>query len=217
MRFLQRLAKPSILEEKEEIWRKNFVDSSKKRPDNSKYAHAQIRDTLNSMSFHKCFYCERRLKGVAQEIDHFIEVAERRDLAYDWDNLYLACDNCNNKLPNRTISTTDALDPCRDTDEIIEECLTFEKGSIQAKSGSQKGLRTIQKYKLDSEQLDHVRTRQLQLFYEVLIEIQKRMIVEQRQSMSEQEKEALLSFENPDRPFSLMFKILLEKYPNLTA
>jgi hypothetical protein len=70
---------------------------------------------------------------------------------------------------------------------------------------------------LDSEQLDHVRTRQLQLFYEVLIEMQKRMIAQHRQSMSEQEKEALLSFKNPDRPFSLMFKVLLDKYPYMTS
>ncbi|MFP4342947.1 MAG: HNH endonuclease, partial [Cyclobacteriaceae bacterium] len=120
------MPKPGILEEKEETWRESFVNSDKKRPDNNKYAHLQIRNTLNSMSFYKCFYCERKLKGVAQEIDHFIEVAERRDLAYDWENLYLACDNCNNKLPNRSISVTEVLDPCRDKDEVIQEHLTFE-------------------------------------------------------------------------------------------
>ncbi len=217
MRFIKRLPKPSILEEKEEAWRNSFVSSDKKRPDNSKYAHTQIRDTLNSMSFHKCFYCERKLKGVAQEIDHFIEVAERRDLAYDWDNLYLACDNCNNKLPNRSISVTDALDPCRDEDEKIQDHLTFEKETIRAKNGSTIGLITIQKYRLSDDHLDYVRRGELQLFYELLISIQQRMIAQQRQSMNEKEKETLLGFKNPDRPFSLMFKVLLERYPNLTT
>ncbi|MFP4092075.1 MAG: HNH endonuclease [Cyclobacteriaceae bacterium] len=216
MRSLHRLPKPGILEEKEETWRESFVNSDKKRPDNNKYAHLQIRNTLNSMSFYKCFYCERKLKGVAQEIDHFIEVAERRDLAYDWENLYLACDNCNNKLPNRSISVTEVLDPCRDKDEDIQEHLTFEDEIIRGKNGSEKGLATIQKYRLGSEQLDMARLKEIKNFHKLLILIQKNIYNEKR-SINQIEKEALLSFKNPDRPFSLMFKVLLEKHPHVIS
>ncbi|MEK6476255.1 HNH endonuclease [Catalinimonas sp. 4WD22] len=214
MRFIQRLPKPDILERKEESWRERFVNSDNPRPSNKQYAHQQIRDRLNTMSFHKCFYCERKLKDVPQEVDHFIEVAERKDLAFDWDNLYLACDNCNNKKNNLHIPVTEALDPCRDSDDIIQEHLIFEDEIIRTKNGSQLGLRTIQKFKLNSDQLDKVRLTQIKYFEQLLSKILIAMHQEAR-GILEQEKEALLSFKNPDRPFSLMFKVMLDKYSNL--
>jgi uncharacterized protein (TIGR02646 family) len=101
MRYLERLSKPAILEQKEMEWVAAFlVSPEKKRPDNSKYGHKSIREQLNSMSFHKCFYCECKLKGIPSEIDHYVEVAERRDLAFAWENLFMACTNCNNKIGN---------------------------------------------------------------------------------------------------------------------
>ena len=209
MRYIERIAKPEILERKADTWRDAFVGSDKKRPDNNKYAHRQVRESLNTMSFHKCFYCERKLKDIPEEIDHFIEVAERKELAYEWENLYLACDNCNNKLPNRTISVTTALNPCYHPDAEIQQHLTFENEIIRAKNDSDLGRSTIQKYKLDSDQLDLVRLRAIQQFHKVLIRIQNNMIREGR-TISEREKEMLLSFQQKDRSFSLMFAVLLD-------
>ena len=212
MRYIERIAKPKILEQKADTWRDAFVASDRKRPDNNKYAHRQVRDSLNAMSFHKCFYCERKLKDIPEEIDHFIEVAERKELAYDWENLYLACDNCNNKLPNRTIPVDTALNPCHHPDKEIQQHLTFEDEIIRAKNDSDIGRSTIQKYKPDSDQLDLVRLRAIQQFHKVLIRIQKNMNKEGRM-MSEREKEILLSFQQKDHSFSLMFAVLLDNHP----
>ena len=210
MRHIERLPKPAILDERSERWRDAFVNSERGRPDNSKYAHPQVRESLNAMSFRKCFYCERKL-GNAQEIDHFIEVAERRDLAYEWDNLYLACDNCNDKTPNRSIPVTEVFDPCRHSDTEIQQHLTFEEKVIRARNDSGLGRKTIQKYKLDTVQQDYVRSQAIKRFQQLLIQIQQNMIREKR-SMSEREKEALLSFRQRDRSFSLMFTVLLERH-----
>ncbi|OQX80987.1 MAG: hypothetical protein B6D64_02470 [Bacteroidetes bacterium 4484_276] len=62
MIHINRLPKPDILTRKEKEWTEKFLASDKKRPDNSKYGHKEIRTQLNSMSYHKCFYCERKLK-----------------------------------------------------------------------------------------------------------------------------------------------------------
>ena len=212
MRYIERIAKPKILEQKADTWREAFVGSDKKRPGNSKYAHRQVRDSLNAMSFHKCFYCERKLKDIPKEIDHFIEVAERKELAYDWENLYLACDDCNNKLSNRTIPVDSALNPCRHLDKEIQQHITFEDEIIRAKNDSDIGRGTIQKYKLDSDQLDLVRSRAIQQFHKVLIQIQRNMNKEGRKVRSEREEEILLSFKQKDRSFSLMFTVLLDNH-----
>ncbi len=105
-----RLQEPRILQEKKTAWTADFVASDKKRPDGSKYAHREVVQTLRSMSHDKCFYCEAREAKLS--VDHHIEVSERRDLAFEWSNLYLACDECQGKLPNRSIPVSDCLDPC---------------------------------------------------------------------------------------------------------
>jgi hypothetical protein len=211
MRYVKRLPTPQILAQRGAQWTQDFLGSTKSRPDGSKYAHAQIRSTLDSMSFHKCFYCEQKLKGRPKEIDHHIEVSERRDLAYDWDNLYLACDNCNNKLDNLSIPISQALNPCKDSDADIEIHITFEKDVIRPKNGSAKGLITIQKYKLDTELLDYVRSRQIQKFTDLLLAIYRQQIQEGGRQMTQAEKQSLKCFADPDASFSLMFRILLQE------
>jgi len=212
MRHIDRLETPEILLRNGAIWAKRFLESERVRPFSSQYAHTEILELLKSMSSHKCFYCERLLKGVPKEVDHYIEVAEHRHLSFLWQNLYLSCDNCNNKLNNRTISAAIVLDPCFHSDEEIEENLIFENELIRPKNNSKIGGLTIQKYKLDSDHLDYLRSRELTKFHDILIDIQKKQIAEGGRQMSSEELEKLQSFANRARPFSLMFKRLLQKH-----
>lgn len=212
MRHIERLAEPSILTKKKEEWTEKFIESKKDRPDNSKYAHSEIRTYLDSMSFHKCFYCEAMLKGAFKEIDHFMEVNEHKDLAFEWTNLYLACDNCNDKLPNRVVNVDDVLDPCKHTDEDIKTHLAFEDEVISSKGNSQVGFRTIQKYKLDSVKLDYLRGVALKRFYQELDKIRISQIQENGRAMNGEEREKLRQFAQRNQPYSLMFELLLEKY-----
>jgi hypothetical protein len=212
MRHLERLPKPNILTRKEKEWTDKFIESGKTRPDNSKYGHKDIITDLNAISFNKCFYSEQKLKGIPREIDHHIEVSERNDLAYDWDNLYLSSTECNNKLPNKTIPVNDVLNPFTNSDEEIEVHLTFEDECITAKNGSALGLITIKKYRLDSQNLDFLRSKKLREFEQVYIQILKNQNIENRVILTNEEKEILHRFAQPDHSFSLMFRLLLKKH-----
>jgi hypothetical protein len=212
MRHISRLPEPDILRNKKPEWTQKFISSGNKRPDSSKYAHRSVRDCLNAMSLHKCFYCERKLKGSPGEVDHYVEVAEKPELAFEWHNLYLACDHCNSKFPNRTIPNAETLDPCTDTDEEISRHLTFEDEIIRPNNNSTKGAQTIRKYKLDSQLQDHQRLQQLQFFNKILIEIQKNCMAEKRNQMNDAEITLLKRFQQADYPFSMMFRILLQKF-----
>jgi 5-methylcytosine-specific restriction endonuclease McrA len=209
---IQRLPEPQILIERKEIWKGNFIASGKKRPDSNKYGHNSIRQQLMSMSFTKCFYCESKLKGKRKEIDHHIEVSIDKTLSFEWANLYLACDNCNGKIPHTTIPIQDTLDPCRDSEENIEDNLTFNDEFIQPKNNSELGLRTIKKYRLDTELLDNRRLKQLKIFFKVLLEIKDQQRLEKRDALNQDELTALNSFKRVDNSFSRMFAVILENY-----
>lgn len=212
MRYVERLPEPEILTARKQQWTQQFLASGKKRPDHSKYGNVSIRGTLDTMSFHKCFYCERKLKNIPQEIDHYVEVAEWPQGAFEWENLYLACEHCNNKFANLQIPNAQTLNPCIDSDEEIAEHLDFEDEFIRANRNSAKGYRTIQKYKLDSPVLDHVRLEQIKLFHQVLLRIKDSCIADGRKEMNDAEKNVLRRFAQKDYPFSLMFKRQLARF-----
>jgi uncharacterized protein (TIGR02646 family) len=217
MIHLERLPKPDVLAKKEKEWTKKFLASDKPRPDHSKYAHVEIKDALFAMSFGKCFYCERKISHERKEIDHFIEVSDAngRRLAFNWDNLFLACDNCNGKLSNKTIPVDLVLNPCAHSDEEIEAVLDFEDEHIVARNDSELGYKTIQKYKLNAELLDYHRLKRLDDFRKILLKIRNKQIFEHRDKLNSNEIKIIKSFAQKDHAFSLMFRCLFRKNPNL--
>jgi len=209
MRALTRLPEPLILVERGQIWLDSLLASGKTRPDSTKYGNPNIRLQLNSISFHKCYYCESKLKDRSSEIDHHIEISININLSYVWSNLYLACDNCNTKLNHITIPITQALDPFTNSDVEIYENVTFIDELITAVNGSVLGLNTIQKYRLDSDLLDKRRITQLKYFYKFLDQIRLKQIEDGGRELTLDEITAINHFKQIDQPYSLMFKIII--------
>lgn len=212
---LTRLDEPKVLRKNKEKWQAKYLEKLKgrprQRPPSSQYGHKEIRNVLEAMSFGKCFYCEQKLSGTKSEVDHYIEITEKPELAFEWANLYLCCWDCNHKkIPNSNIPVSDCLNPC---DPLINpgDHLTFEGEMIRPKSGSPRGLNTIRKYRLDRDELDGPRLRQIKLFQDVVIEIKDNLIRENRKRLNDSEKEILLRFKQPDWPFSLMFSVYLDR------
>lgn len=212
---IRRLDEPEVLKKNRDRWLAAYLQQREQnpglRPRSAQYAHDDIVSVLEAMSHYKCFYCEQSTKQTKCEVDHHVEVAEQPALAFDWENLYLACCDCNrHKKSHRAIPVTDCLDPC-DAAVRPSDHLDFEEDEIRARDGSRKGLDTITKYKLDRVDLDGKRRKQLREFDKAVIAIQHRMIAEGRKAMTEPEKALLRRFAQPDYPFSLMFSIYLAR------
>lgn len=213
MIVLPRLPEPLILIQNREQWLQAYLEQRnqepRKRPSAKQYGHREIRSTLRAMSFHKCFYWERRLGEHEDEVEHYIEVAERPDLAFAWDNLCLSCATCNSgKSPNVQIPVAECLHPCNDLEDPADP-LTFDDEFIRAKASSNKGVKTIQKYRLDRDELNHLRVKHLQKFERLIREIQTHRIQEGNRPLIEREKEIINQFRQPDHPFSLIFSVYL--------
>ncbi len=200
-----RLPEPRILQEKKTAWTADFLASPKKRPDSTKYAHREVVEALRVMSHDKCFYCEAREGSLS--VDHYIEVSERRDLAFAWPNLYLACDECQRKQPNRSIPVADCLDPC---DPRVEPAAHLTFVAERAKPASPCGEQTIKKYRLNDSARLLQRTRQLSLWRDALEHILRTQIAAGRPAMTPAELAELRRFADPDEPFSAMFSCLLK-------
>ncbi len=215
MRHIDRFSEPDIFVKKRDEWQAQY-DAKRKvnpsaRPDSSKYGNPKIRERLNDCSYGKCFYCESKLGGMLKEIDHFKEVSIAPDLAYTWNNLYLSCSNCNDKISHDIIPIEAVLDPCMDSDEEIQTHVTFEDECICSQAGSVKGLNTIKKFRLNTDVLDLKRSKWLRMIMDNVMSIQNHMIEEGRKEVTEEEKLSLLRYMQPDQPYSLMSEIYLRK------
>lgn len=199
---VRRLGEPRVLAEKKTEWQKRFDATGELRPkSNKQYAHKEIVETLEAMSHNKCFYCEA---DGELSVDHYIEIAERKDLAFTWENLYLACAHCQKKVPNKSIPVSECVDPCDPAMDPADH-LRFDDEFISWRTPQ--GERTIKKYRLKA--LDSQRRRWLRELDKELIEIAKTKPWPQ---MSATERERLRRFSQEDAPFSLMFRAYLERH-----
>ena len=147
------------------------------------YGHADVRKLLMDCQHQKCCYCEKRV-GQSGNIEHFRPKSRYKQnneksfqypgyywLAYDWENLYLSCGDCNlNKadyfplavvknraqLHKNSISLKKPLliDPQKSDPE---KHIGFIGQYPYSKSNSKQGQITIDILKLDREDLNSSR------------------------------------------------------------
>lgn len=208
---IEREPEPQILAQKKVEWLDAFLakrsTSPKTRPDPSKYAHPAIKDALRRMSHGKCFYCESKPDD-GTEVDHHVEVADEPSRAFTWENLYLSCHRCNQAKKTKHVALAECVDPCaRGADPSAH--LTFDDELIRPKNDSPRGRATIRKYKLDDPLLDLQRSRALRELERARARIQDRRVVQGGRPLTTDERELLMSFALPERPFSLMLRVAL--------
>jgi uncharacterized protein (TIGR02646 family) len=99
-----RNSQPAALQNNAARWLADFQELStnptatkeKIRKAQNKYRHPQVKDALVKMFHGKCAYCESRITVVTYgAIEHFFPKSKYIDLTFEWTNLLLSCDVCN--------------------------------------------------------------------------------------------------------------------------
>jgi uncharacterized protein (TIGR02646 family) len=158
--------------------------------DQSIYADASVKQALIAAQHGKCCFCER-LIGTDGDVEHFRPKQAYKQaaghslqrpgyywLAYEWDNLYLACSGCNqrhkqNLFPlqnpanratnhNQTVQQEQPLfiDPGKEDPEIL---ISFRREIAYAINDNFRAKETIDALKLNQRSLPETRLQRLQL------------------------------------------------------
>ncbi len=147
------------------------------------YAHSDIKSALIKIQHGKCCFCESSIRHVSYgDVEHFRPKAawtiKKKDkytrpgyywLAYDWDNLFFACQICNQSSNKGNLfplvdESKRALDHTYNVDEEEslfihpektdpEEHITFQEAFICPKKHSRKGEITIKELDLERNRL----------------------------------------------------------------
>lgn len=96
----------------------------------NRYQHKQIKNALVTMFHGKCAYCESKITVVTYgSIEHFRPKSIYPELTFEWNNLLLSCDICNdighkgNRFPLDTNGNPLLLDP---TDGVTDPTVHLE-------------------------------------------------------------------------------------------
>lgn len=158
---------------------------------NSKlYGHTDVRDALKAAQRGKCAFCESRIDATNYgDVEHYRPKAGFRQnrgdpltrpgyywLAYEWNNLFLSCQLCNQEFKEnlfplapgsrratsaRSLGSeqTLLLHPEHDDPELH---LTFVNEEIKPRNGSVRGVATITVLGLDRDAMNEERRRRRQ-------------------------------------------------------
>ena len=115
-----------------------------------KYKQADIREALRKMYRGLCCYCEGRIGDVSfDHIEHRKPKSKFPKDTFNWDNLHLACQQCNTAKGNKWTGTAPILDAV--LDNPIAEHLTYQASATGLRRWpiSDRGTTTVEHADLD--------------------------------------------------------------------
>ncbi|MGX5699599.1 HNH endonuclease [Acinetobacter kookii] len=120
---LQKLAEPQILIDNGAEWTRKHLENIANGIEStsylkSRYNHSQIKDQIVQETSEKCAYCESKLRHIHHgDIEHIFPKSLDESKRFEWNNLTLACEICNQNKSNLDPMMNSILDPYIDDPE----------------------------------------------------------------------------------------------------
>jgi uncharacterized protein (TIGR02646 family) len=114
---LTKLAKPEVLVTNAHVWTKALVDkvNAGEKPTDSektKYRHKDIKEALIKETHGKCAYCESKVLHIHHgDVEHIYPKSLDLSKTFEWENLTLACEVCNQLKSDRDPNMEHIIDP----------------------------------------------------------------------------------------------------------
>lgn len=202
---------PQVLKDKGAEWKKLLVaklsSGTASQADKTRYRHTDIKAALEAETHGKCAYCESKLKHIHHgDVEHIIPKSKEPQQTFEWDNLTLACEICNQNKSDKDPEDSQLLDPYVD-DPVLH--LMF-LGPFIFPTGTSKGISTRLLLELDRAPLIERRKEKLDKVVSILsavsrpdlpIEVRKAILKDVR------DKEAASNME-----FSAMVKTAVSEF-----
>jgi CRISPR/Cas system Type II protein with McrA/HNH and RuvC-like nuclease domain len=169
---LKRGPKPHILEEKGEEWKQTLLQKlhlgTLSPTEKNRYRHPDIKAALVTETHGKCAYCESKLRHIHHgDVEHVYPKSLNPDLTFDWENLTLACEICNQNKSDRDPEHSQIIDAYMDEpDQHL-----FFLGPFIFATGTPKGVSTRLLLELDRAELIERRKERLDKIASILSNI----------------------------------------------
>ena len=149
MRSLEKLPKPEILEINEQGWLADYLSDKTNATKRYRYRDPDIKRQLKEETGFKCVYCESKIgHNTPGDVEHKIPSSKDESKHFDWNNLTIACTECNRRKNDYYKEGEEFLDPYSDD---VEQWLEHHGPLVYWTAGNVRAEITIRKLELNSE------------------------------------------------------------------
>lgn len=149
MRRLTKLEKPEVLAENEEVWLTNYLADKSNNTNRYRYRHTDIKQRLKEETGFKCVYCESKIgHNTPGDIEHKVPSSKDDTKHFEWNNITIACTECNRRKNDYYEIGEEFLDPYNDN---VDEMLEHHGPLVFWKTGENRAEITIRQLQLNSE------------------------------------------------------------------
>ena len=115
MRNLTKGVIPNVLDENQDSWTASYIADKSNSTKKFRYRHKDIKCALKNETGSKCIYCESKIgHNTPGDVEHKIPSTADENLHFAWDNLTIACTECNRRKSNYNETDAPFLDPYAD-------------------------------------------------------------------------------------------------------
>ncbi len=147
MRKIVKSPEPQALIDNKDSW-KSTLENNPSAHNRNKYRHPDIKRALVDETYNKCVYCESKIgHNCPGDTEHKIPKSARPDLTFEWDNMTIACSECNRRKSDYYDQACMFLDPNTDN---VEDLVRHLGPFVYNKPGNKRSEVTIRILELNS-------------------------------------------------------------------
>lgn len=122
MRKLIKLEIPDILADKQDEWLGEYLHDKCNTTKKYRYRHPDIKLKLKEETAWKCIYCESKIgHNTPGDVEHMIPSSKKEEFHFIWENLTVACTECNRRKSDYFEEDNEFLNPYIDDVENLVE------------------------------------------------------------------------------------------------
>jgi hypothetical protein len=198
--------KPAILVQKANEWtqeyKKLLAGEDVAEAARFRYRHPEIKMAIRQECHEKCAYCESKITHIYPgDVDHVHPSSKCPELVVEWQNLLLACGECNRRKSAYFDPLNPLIDPTKDDPQAH---LMFIGPMLIARPGSDPGFLTTTLLELHRTELFQRRLERIQRIWP-LLDLWARANDTRKQLL----RQEILREAEPDQEFSAMIVELL--------
>lgn len=208
MRELKKGSEPKVLEDNRASWLREYLANQDSNYRKTKYRHPDIKQALLSEAGSKCVYCESKIgHNTPGDTEHIVPTSADRNKHFDWENLTIACTECNRRKNDYHVVGKEFLSPYSDP---VESQLKHIGPVVLWDPGDERSEITVRTLELHNNSRIELLSRKLEKIEEVMEGI-SRFESEQSEALKELIKLRLVDMTEACEEYSGMIMALLNE------
>lgn len=207
MRNLEKLPIPNVLAENHDQWLAAFLADKGNQTNKYRYRHPEIKATLKEETGWKCLYCESKIgHNTPGDVEHKVPSSKFDALHFNWENLTVACTECNRRKNNYYEKGEEFLDPYN---EDVESAVEHYGPILGWANGHDRAEITVKTLELDTDCRFPLISRKIEKIEE-LNNVIERYVKEEKQEIKNLMKQKIKRMIDKKSEYSCMILSIIK-------